>query len=109
MRYLLSIRTNRTKAVPSARSFRAILEATTQNVSLGQGGTRSALQVPAHPSNNQSPSFRLRSYGSLQAATDPWISIGAANLGLHQFGFHNRNVECIWPRVGQRLEGAGAI
>lgn len=106
MRCLRSIRTNLTKAVPSAQTFHVILEAMTQSISLGRGGTRSALQALAHPSNNRFPSFRLNSHSFLQAAAGSWISIRAANLGLHQFGFHHRDVECIWPRVGQRLECA---
>ena len=59
MRSLCSIRTSLTKAVPSARIFRVILEVMTQSVSLGRGGTRSASQVPAHPSNTRFPYFQL--------------------------------------------------
>ena len=61
MRCLRSIRTNRTKAVHSVRSFRVILEAMTRSISLGQSGTRSALRrALAHPSNNRFPSLSTR-------------------------------------------------
>src|ERR1700761_9482392 len=98
MKGLRLITTNLTKVV--------ILEAGTRSISLGEV-------------RHAAPSCRCwltqviidslpidHSYGFLQAAAGPWISIRATNMRLHQFAFHYGDVECIWTRVMHRLECA---